>query len=184
MILFLFALIVCTTAADVYINEYGCKNVGEAVSSIEHGLSILKGRWTGGNPTVDSHQMTGFHAKVTSDTALGTAQTVIFDSVITNIGNAYNPQTGHFTAPHDGVYFFASSFLKTTGTPALHLQMVKNTDEISKGHASTASGPESGSMNAVVELKKNDVVKIRHHPSQGSETIHGEWSYFTGYLIK
>jgi hypothetical protein len=39
-------------------------------------------------------------------------QTVVFDHVITNIGKAYNPHTGHFTAPYDGLYFFTVSFLK------------------------------------------------------------------------
>jgi C1q domain len=32
--------------------------------------------------------------------------TVIFDRIVTNIGDAFNPQTGRFTAPINGTYQF------------------------------------------------------------------------------
>jgi len=31
---------------------------------------------------------------------------VVFDHVVTNVGDAYNEQSGKFTAPADGVYQF------------------------------------------------------------------------------
>jgi len=31
---------------------------------------------------------------------------VVFDRVVTNVGDAYNPETGKFVAPADGVYQF------------------------------------------------------------------------------
>ena len=53
-----------------------------------------------------------FHAMISDDLVSNIKQTVVFDHVITNIGKAYNPHTGHFTAPYDGLYFFTVSFLK------------------------------------------------------------------------
>ena len=134
----------------------------------------------------DDHATTntvGFHAQLTKDITLGSAQTVIFDKVVTNIGNVYNPHTGHFTAPYDGAYYFASTFLEK-GNGYLHLQMIRNSDEISRGHApSLTSAAGAGSMNAFVLLKKGDVVFVRHYVPAGAETIHNSWTFFTGYLV-
>ncbi|CAC5413974.1 C1QL [Mytilus coruscus] len=124
-----------------------------------------------------------FHARLSQHVTLGSSQTVIFDDVITNISNAYDHLTGLFTAPYDGVYFFASSFLKTGASPSLHLEMMKNGASISKGHAAAGNASESGSMNAIVSLKLGDVIKIRHFEGTSIETIHGDWSFFTGYHV-
>ncbi|VDI77697.1 Hypothetical predicted protein [Mytilus galloprovincialis] len=86
----------------------------------------------------------------------------------------------HFTAPSNGIYFFACTFLQYG--VRLHLQMVQNSSEISKGYAQRGDAA-SGSMSAVIYLNKGDVVKVRHYPGQGSQTIHGDWSYFMGYLL-
>ncbi|VDI13782.1 Hypothetical predicted protein [Mytilus galloprovincialis] len=98
-----------------------------------------------------------FHTRLTQHVTLGSSQTVIFDDVITNIGNAYDHLTGLFTAPYDGVYFFASSFLKPGDGPSLHLEMMKNGASISKGHAAAGNN-----ASAIVSLKLGDVIKIRH----------------------
>ena len=66
------------------------------------------------------------HARLTSNLAFGSSQTVIFDHEITNVGHAYNSGTGHFTAPYDGIYYCSSTFLKTDGAVPLHLQIVRN----------------------------------------------------------
>lgn len=119
-----------------------------------------------------------FHTRLTQHVTLGSSQTVIFDDVITNIGNAYDHLTGLFTAPYDGVYFFASSFLKPGDGPSLHLEMMKNEASISKGHAAAGNN-----ASAIVSLKLGDVIKIRHFEGTSTETIHGDWSFFTGYLV-
>ena len=119
-----------------------------------------------------------FHARLSNDAVLKHGQTVVFDDAITNIGNAYNPHAGHFTAPYDGVYFFTTSFLKRLSSN-LHLYMLKNSRIISRGHATNStSGSIAGSMNAAIFLKKGDIVKI-----VGSGRIHGDWSFFTGHII-
>ena len=122
-----------------------------------------------------------FYARLTKNVALGTAQNVIFDDVRTNNGHAYNKHTGHFTAPRDGTYYFAISFLTVNGHT--HLQLMKNDQEIGRGlaypdHAST------GVINVIANLKKDDVVYPRHMPFPKSEIIYGRsFSEFVGYIL-
>jgi len=122
-----------------------------------------------------------FYARLTNNVALGTTQTVIFDEVVTNNGHAYNKHTGHFTTPRDGTYYFATSFL--TFSRSTHLQIMKNGQDIGSGvaypdHAST------GSINAIVNLKKGDVILLRHLVGTGAETIYGKRrSEFVGYML-
>ncbi|OPL33735.1 hypothetical protein AM593_02595, partial [Mytilus galloprovincialis] len=105
-------------------------------------------RLLGENSPISSIEV-AFHARLKPYITLGSRQTVIFDQVITNIGKAYNQHTGHFTAPYDGIYFFACTFLRPHNATPLHLQMVKNSNEISRGHAASGGGSQTGSMNAV-----------------------------------
>ena len=122
-----------------------------------------------------------FYARLTKDIALRSGQTVIFDEVVTNNGQAYNKDTGHFIAPRDGTYYFATSFLTQSGST--HLQMMNNGQDIGRGvahpdHAST------GSINAIVNIKKGDVVLLRHWVGLPADTIYGNRrSGFVGYLL-
>jgi hypothetical protein len=113
--------------------------------------------------------------------ALGTAQTVIFGDGVTNNGYAYNKYTGHFTVPRDGTYYFATSFLNEGGR--VHLQMMKNDKDIGR----VVSYPDfqsTGSINAIVNLEKGDVIMLRHLVGQPDETIYGNRrSEFVGYLL-
>ncbi|CAC5359438.1 unnamed protein product [Mytilus coruscus] len=156
----LFISILCITISSVYGGEDCCLTIGSPIPSSK----------------------VAFHARLTPHVTLGSTQTVIFDHVLTNICKAYNEHTGYFTAPFNGIYIFACTFLQT-GDKSVHLQMVHDSSEISKGHAASSTGAQGGSMNAVVYLHKGDVVKVRHYPGLGSQTIHGCWSFVTGYLV-
>ena len=121
-----------------------------------------------------------FYARLTKDIALGTSQTVIFDDVVTNNGHVYNKHTGHFTAPRDGTYYFATSF---TSAGSTHLQMMKNDKEIGRGVA-YPSFKSNGSINAILNLRKGDVVLVRHLVGASGETILGyRYSEFVGHIL-
>ena len=122
-----------------------------------------------------------FHAMMSEDLVSNIGQRVVFDDVITNIGKAYNPHTGHFTVPYDGLYFFTVSFLKRYSSN-LTLTMLINSRTISRGHATNStSGATTGSMNAAVFLKKGDVVRIIG--SSVNARIHDDWTYYAGHII-
>ncbi|CAC5424341.1 C1QL [Mytilus coruscus] len=110
------------------------------------------------------------------------SKTVVFDYVITNIGSAYNNRNGHFTAPYDGVYFFVATFhsIRIYNSYGLHLQMVKNNYVLSEASAGASS--DGSSMNAIVSLKRGDVIKIRNNPIRRGTFKEG-MTFFSGYLV-
>ena len=60
--------------------------------------------------------------------------------------------------------------------------MLINSGTISRGHATNStSGATTGSMNAAVFLKKEDVVRIIG--SSVNARIHDDWTYFTVHII-
>ncbi|XP_063438548.1 complement C1q tumor necrosis factor-related protein 3-like [Mytilus trossulus] len=174
--------ITCISVVYVYGGDDCCRKIGKAKAALLEAIDTLQrtNRLLGETGSAIPSNKVAFHARLTPHVTLGSTQTVIFDHVITNIGKAYNQHTGHFTAPCNGIYFFACTFLQTS-TP-LELQIVQNSSEISRGHAPRGEN-FAGSMNAVIYLHKGDVVKVRHYPGRGSETIHGDWSFFSGYLL-
>merc|ERR1712212_1066707 len=88
---------------------------------------------------------------------------MVYNSVLTNVGDSYNPETGVFTAPVKGVYFF-----RFTASNSYHLdldmgvKMYKNQEEILYNHE---NGVEDFFSNAVtLELVKGDQVFLMLPP--------------------
>merc|ERR1711971_985753 len=65
---------------------------------------------------LDHGQMMGtqqiiFYAFLSTSKELGQDQTIEFDKVVTNVGNAYDSRHGHFIAPISGYYHFSATIL-------------------------------------------------------------------------
>lgn len=124
-----------------------------------------------------------FLAELIADIALGQHQTVEFDHVITNEGNAFDARHGHFTAPVNGIYIFSVTIMKTGSGGYLHVQIVKNGVEIGRAY-SDEGGYNTGSTTVFTKLNTGDMIWVRHNPIYGSETIHGDhYSSFGGALV-
>ncbi|XP_067249202.1 uncharacterized protein [Chanodichthys erythropterus] len=86
--------------------------------------------------------------------------TLTYKNVFTNIGNAYNPVTGIFTAPLKGAYMFRISVYGHGGTPAT-AAIFKNEEHMVLAHDSQAQGALAASNGFVLILEVGDVVYVR-----------------------
>ncbi|XP_010867741.4 complement C1q-like protein 2 [Esox lucius] len=87
--------------------------------------------------------------------------TLIYKTVITNIGSAYNPSTGVFVAPVRGVYHF-TFFYHAGGNLRKEIDLFKNEQLIAAAadHASNADTADNGGNAVSLQLEVGDRVYI------------------------
>ena len=129
--------------------------------------------------------MAQLNASIT-DPAQG--QTVIFNQIETNKGNAYNPINGVFTAPFNGTYNFnvIVSAPPAPGGHWLHLFIKKNKAQV--GYVFLDDNDKywlRRSTDVTVHLLQGDEVCVDVDMILGSHTIGGccFHTHFSGFLI-
>ncbi|XP_048011579.1 uncharacterized protein LOC125245138 [Megalobrama amblycephala] len=86
--------------------------------------------------------------------------TITYRKVFTNIGNAYNPITGVFTAPLKGAYMFRTNVHGIGGTPAT-AEIYKNGKHVVMANANVPNNDLNSSNEVVLILEVGDVVYVR-----------------------
>jgi len=109
-------------------------------------------------------------------------ETVIFDIIVNNEGDAYNTITGEFTAPRHGVYVFYTHILSSARTMEMCIR--KNNIKISLLY-SKGVGLEADSNMVVLELLAGDKINVAKHGPYGEPPfyVHPSWSSFSGFLL-
>ncbi|KAK7099468.1 hypothetical protein V1264_003604 [Littorina saxatilis] len=130
-----------------------------------------------------------FTAKISSDrdrnqqgVSLGHQQTVIFNEAITNVGDAYNTQTGIFTAPVAATFAFFLTLMGVNDSTDIYLDIVKNGVRLDMVFALGSSDLyDQGSTLLTTHLRVGDQVWVRQY--RGNAVRGGPWTVFTGYLL-
>ncbi|XP_003454798.2 complement C1q-like protein 3 [Oreochromis niloticus] len=127
-----------------------------------------------------------FSAGIGVDSPFGpfnTDITMIYDTVLVNIGNAYSPVTGIFTAPVSGVYFF-TIFSHAGGRHETWLHLYKNNEVILHIHDHPSTDPaDNGGNAAFLQLQQGDTVYVRLKANTHvykARTV----TTFSGFLVK
>ncbi|XP_067248947.1 complement C1q-like protein 4 [Chanodichthys erythropterus] len=112
-----------------------------------------------------------------------TETTIIYKNVITNIGNAYNPITGIFTAPLKGAYMFRIT-IHGHGPTSSGASIFKNGQRVVSVYDSRQSPGYLQSSNGVVLiLEVGDVVCVKLRPAAKTYDSNYNRNTFSGYLL-
>ena len=125
-----------------------------------------------------------FHANLNTHVEnMSTNTTIRFGNVQLNKGNGYDPNTGIFTAPEAGVYYFAWSLLSKQGGTVYVAAVVDNIN-----HAYTCINNQQStyintSGHLLYELEKGSKVWLRTWNVQATFLRSGYYTYFSGHRI-
>uniref|UniRef100_A0A9J8AVH5 C1q domain-containing protein n=1 Tax=Cyprinus carpio carpio TaxID=630221 RepID=A0A9J8AVH5_CYPCA len=110
--------------------------------------------------------------------------TLTYRNVFTNIGNAYNPITGIFTAPLKGAYMFNFSIYghSSPSTPST-VYIVKNGEKVVIAHGHQDQYFVNSSKGVVLILEVGDVVYVRLWSGTRIYDDKNNHMTFSGYLL-
>ncbi|XP_048122818.1 cerebellin-1-like [Alosa alosa] len=125
------------------------------------------------NTVIDKLKENGDVPKVAFSAALGingklgpfnspyTINEIVYKKVLANIGNAYNPSTGVFTAPVRGVYFFRFTVGTETSSYSSGAILYKNVEQVINIFTHDKNGQlRHYSSGAVLQLEKGDTIYL------------------------
>jgi hypothetical protein len=112
---------------------------------------------------------------------------LVFETVIVNEGEHYDPYDGVFVAPQKGVYLFSWT-VSSSSTKYIVTELVVEQNTISSaGEQNGGGGFPSGSMTALCKMQKGDHAWIRTTGASSSHALHSADNYpqssFLGLLI-
>ncbi|XP_032365690.1 complement C1q-like protein 4 [Etheostoma spectabile] len=105
--------------------------------------------------------------------------TLIYKNVETNIGNAYNPNTGVFTAPVRGAYHFVWWVTYDDGGRPASAVLVKNSENVFM--AWEKQGSASNGVTLLLEV--GDVVFLHLWPDTVARDNNNHHTTFSGHLL-
>ncbi|KAK2915764.1 hypothetical protein QQF64_024060 [Cirrhinus molitorella] len=109
--------------------------------------------------------------------------TLTYKNVFTNIGNAYNPITGIFTAPLKGVYRFSVFVYGGISLNPSTASIMKNGQRIVTASAVQNQGALTSSNGVVLILEVGDVVYVRLWSGRSVYDETNNLNTFSGYLL-
>uniref|UniRef100_A0A8P4PXN3 C1q domain-containing protein n=1 Tax=Dicentrarchus labrax TaxID=13489 RepID=A0A8P4PXN3_DICLA len=156
------------------------KTTTEAAEKASRWLWIKRG-----DPWVHRPKV-AFYTALTNSGHVGpynTAITLKFSKVFTNIGNAYNPATGFFTAPVKGVYYFQFTVFGFQAG-SMGITVYKNSKRIMDNWGSVPNGGSEYITNSLVlELIAGDEIHLVLPSGYSLFDNETNYSTFSGALL-
>ncbi|XP_035619618.2 uncharacterized protein LOC118376914 [Oncorhynchus keta] len=109
--------------------------------------------------------------------------TLVYTKIFSNIGKAYNPATGVFTAPVRGLYYISFTAMSVQTSFYFYACMYKNGQKILYSQGYNAGGYETLSNGVSLELEEGDVVYMRIPASNRLYDNSNNHNIFSGFLL-
>lgn len=123
-----------------------------------------------------------FTAAVKSQSTTFSSGTLIFNMVLSNVGNGYNPKTGVFTAPFDGMYVFYVAAVEYANKYLQCDIVINNVAKVRLLGHRTASY-QTGTNMVAQNLRRGDNVRVVLSAGKGYYTENVPMTTFTGFMI-
>lgn len=115
--------------------------------------------------------------------SLGENQSIPFDRVLTNIGNAYHSTSGIFIAPVTGIYVLSLTMLSFGDAQASYRLLMNGSVVVPIYHQPATGGYDSASATVVLQLAQGDDVRVANNIVNNH--VHGNnLSFFAGFLLQ
>ncbi|VDI52053.1 Hypothetical predicted protein [Mytilus galloprovincialis] len=142
---------------------------------------LIERQQKGYDALMNQKNTVAFSAYTTHSQVIYSNTNIKFEKVWTNIGNGYNPSTGIFTAPRQGVYQITAVVLSVSGKQLyLHL---KHNNEYTAGRLVYGDGYKTGTFDVVLNLQKGDTISVVCKSSTSVYSDSDKYNTFSGHLI-
>ena len=116
-------------------------------------------------------------------TAIQDNRPVVFDNVISNVGQAFDTSTGRFTCPRHGLYLFIINVYVIANDQA-YVVLVKNEDEVARATTTGDDTFDHGANSVTLECNQGDEVWIKGtEPGNLYSHARARRSTFTGVAL-
>lgn len=128
-----------------------------------------------------SNVVAGFTAYPSKNRSYLSGETMIFDTVVTNYGNHYNPTFSFFTCPISGYYLFSYTLYAHSSNSAYGALNLDGVGELIQAYASY-NMPEGSTNMVFTYCEANQEVWVRSRGDHGA-LLGDPRSTFTGILL-